>query len=157
MNEVIENKKKSEILAEKINEMNYGDVITHKQIASIIEEDYPSNKYSTTIAKTKKILLKKYNKTLECIIGDGYRVTDPDDFVNQSLKHYKRGFNEMRKGYEVLEYAPTKDMTKEGRDTYRRVHDRAITLAAAMKGASVELRTLGQKKHPFALENMQNN
>ena len=154
MNEVIENKKKSEILAEKINEMNYGDVITHKQIASIIEEDYPSNKYSTTIAKTKKILLKKYNKTIENIVGDGYRIVSPGDFVQQSLKHYKRGFVEMGKGYEMLTYAPTKDMSKEDLNTYRRVHDRAITLAAAMKGAAVELRTLGEKKHPMALENI---
>lgn len=157
MNEIIENRKKSEILAERLNELNYGDFISHEQIASIIEEDYPSNKYSTTIAKTKKILLKKYNKTIENIPGDGYRLTNPDDFVQQSLKHYRRGFNEMGKGYEVLEYAPTKDMTKEGLCTYRRVHDRAVTLQAAMKGASVELKTLGQKKHPFALENMQNN
>ena len=32
MNEIVENKKKSEILAEKINELSYGDVITNKQI-----------------------------------------------------------------------------------------------------------------------------
>lgn len=157
MNEVIQNKKKSEILAEKINELNYGDVITHLQISSLIEEDYPSNKYTSTIAKAKKILLKKYNKTIENIVGDGYRLVNPDDFVGQSLKYYKRGFGEMQKGYDVLNHAPTKDMTKEGREAYRRVHDRAITLAAAMKGASVELRTLGEKKHPFALENIQNN
>ena len=61
MNEVIGNKKKSEILAEKINELNYGDVITHQQIASIIEEDYPSNRYASTIAKAKKLLLILYN------------------------------------------------------------------------------------------------
>ncbi len=156
MNGIIENKKKSEVLVEKINGLNYGDVITHQQIALLIEEEYPSGRYNSTITKAKKILLKKYNKSIENIHGDGYRVVNPDDFVNQSLKHYKRGFNEMQKGYDTLEYAPTKDMTKEGRDTYRRVHDRAITLAAAMKGASVELRTLGQKKHPMALENIKN-
>ena len=154
MNEIIENREKSEVLAEKINELNYGDVITHQQIASIIEEDYPSNKYTSTIAKARKLLLKKYNKTIENITGDGYRLVNPDDFVQQSLKHYKRGFTEMQKGYDTLTYAPTKDMTKEGREAYRRVHDRAITLAATMKGASVELRTLGQKKHPMALENI---
>lgn len=157
MNELIEKRKKSEILAERLNKLKYGDFISHDGISSMIEEAYPSNKYTSTIAKARKILLKKYNKTLECIIGDGYRLVKPDDFVQQSLKHYKRGFNEMGKGYEVLGYAPTKDMTKEGRDTYRRVHDRAITLAAAMKGASVELRTLGEKKHPLALEYMKNN
>lgn len=30
MNEVIKNKKKSEVLAEKINGLNYGDVLTHE-------------------------------------------------------------------------------------------------------------------------------
>ena len=160
MNELIKNEKnktKAEILVEKLNELSYGDFISHEQIATLIEEPYGTNKYTSVIAKAKKIKMKKYNKTIENIVGDGYRLVSPDDFVNQSLKHYKRGFNEMKKGYEVLEYAPTKNMTKEGRDAYRRVHDRAITLAAAMKGASVELKTLGQKKHPFAIENMQNN
>ena len=153
MNEVLDNKKKSEILAEKIKELHYGDIISHEQISKIIDEEYPSNKYTTTIAKARKILLKE-SVCLENIIGDGYRVVEPDNFVDHSLKHYKRGFNEMQKGYDTLAYAPTKDMTPEGRNTYRRVHDRAITLTAAMKGASVELKTLGQKKHPMAIENI---
>lgn len=154
MNEIIENKTKSEILAQRISELNYGDVITHQQISELIEEDYPSNKYTSTIAKAKKILLRKYNKTIENITGDGYRTVEPDNFVDQSLKHYKRGFNEMQKGFDTLEHAPTKDMTEEGLITYRRVHDRAVILAASMRGASVELKTLSKKNHPFAVENI---
>ena len=101
--------------------------------------------------------MKKYNKAIENIPGDGYRVVAPDDFVHQSLKHYKRGFNEMGKGYEVLEYAPVENMSVEGRDTYMRVHDRAIILRASMAGVKAELKTLsGKRKHPFALENIQN-
>lgn len=153
MNEVLNNKKKSEILAKKIQTLHYGDIITHRQIADSINENYPSNKYTTIISKTRKIL-KKHGIFLESIVGDGYRIVEPDNVVNQSLKHYKRGFHEMQKGYETLEYAPTKDMTPEGRDTYRRVHDRAITLTAAMKGASVELKTLGERKHPMAIEHV---
>lgn len=38
---------------------------------------------------------------------------------------------------------------------YQRVHDRAVILQASMKGTAVELKTLGEKKHPFALENIQ--
>lgn len=155
MNEVIENKKKSEILAEKINELSYGDFISHEQIASVIEEPYGTNKYTSVIAKAKKLLLKKYNKTLECIIGDGYRLVNPDDFVQQSLKHYKRGFNEMQKGYDHLEYAPVENMSVEGRDTYMRVYDRAIILQASMTGVRAELKTLsGKRKRPLAIDNM---
>lgn len=153
MNEILNNKKKAEILAEKIKTLHYGDIITHKQIADSINEIYPSNKYRTIITKARKIL-QTNGIFLESISGDGYRIVEPDNVVNQSLKHYKRGFNEMQKGYDTLNYAPTKDMTPEGRDAYRRVHDRAITLTAAMKGASVELKTLGEKKHPFSIENV---
>lgn len=155
MNEVLNNQRKSEVLSEEIEKLNYGDIVRHEQIATIIGEEYPSNKYTSTIAKAKKLLLKK-GICLENIPGDGYRILEPDNFVNQSLKHYKRGFNEMKKGHDTLEYAPTKNMTPEGREVYRRVHDRAVTLTAAMKGASVELKTLGQKNHPMALNNIKN-
>lgn len=154
MNEVIENKKKSEILAEKIATLNYGDVITHQQIADLIQEKYPSPKYSSTVQKARKILLKQYGKIIENIVGDGYRVVQPDSFVDHSLKHYKRGFNEMQKGYDTLSHAPSKDMTPEGRAIYRRVNDRAVTLAATMKGVNVELKMLGEKKHPMAIQNV---
>ena len=84
MNEVLKNQKKSEVLAEEIKKLKYGDVILHPQIAEIIEEEYPSNKYTTTIAKTRKLLLKN-GICLENILGDGYRVVEPDNFVDQSL------------------------------------------------------------------------
>ena len=48
-------------------------------------------------------------------------------------------------------------MTPEGREIYRRVHDRAITLTASMKGATVELKMLGNKKHPMCVENIHMN
>lgn len=152
MNEIIENKKKSEVLAEMIMTLGYGDVIKHSSISKIIEEPYPSNKYAATIQKTKKILLKKYNRCIEVIVGDGYRVVQPDDFVNQSLKHYKKGFKEIEKGTDTLYHAPVNDMTAEGVTVYRRVYDRAVILNASLQGAKVELKTLSNKKqHPFAL------
>ena len=91
---------------------------------------------------------------LENIVGDGYRLIQPDNFVDQSLKHYKRGFNEMQKGYDTLDVAPTEKMTQAGLVRYRRVHDRAVTIAASMKGLSVELKELsGKKQHPLTIEN----
>ena len=49
MNEILNNKKRSEVLAEKLMEMNYGDIIKHEQIAEVINVNYPSNAYTTTI------------------------------------------------------------------------------------------------------------
>lgn len=142
MNELIKDKKKSEILAEEISKMKYGDVILHSDIANIIGEEYKTAKYSQTISKAKKILQRKYGRHIESIRGDGYRVVKPGDYVNHSLKHYKRGFKEMQKGVDVLQTAPTKDMNAEELATYRRVNDRAVLLHASIKGVAVELKTL---------------
>lgn len=146
MNELIETKKKSEILAEEIFNRGYGNVITHKEIENIIQEEYGSKKYNSEIARTKKIALKKYNRCIESIRGDGYRIISPDDFTTHSLKHYKRGFKELQKGKDVLDYAPTKDMSQEGLITYRRVNDRSVLLVAAMEGAKAELKSLNRAK-----------
>lgn len=149
MNEIINNKKKSEIIAEVISAMQYGEVITHTTISKIIGEQYPSQKYMSAVQRAKKILLNDYGKILESIRGDGYRIVNPDNYVNHSLKHFKRGFNEFQKGSDTLSHAPIKDMTEEGRNAYRRVNDRATILHASLQGAVVELKTLGEKKHPF--------
>ena len=60
----------------------------------------------------------------------------------------------MRKGVDTLNYAPVKDMSEEGRNTYRRMHDRAIALDAATNGVKVELRQLGRKRSQALLESM---
>lgn len=153
MKEILNNQERAEILIEKLKKLKYGDIISHKQISKLIQETYPSNRYTTTLTKARKILIKQ-GICLESVIGYGYKIIEPDSFVEHSLKHYKRGFNEIQKGYNTLTYAPTKDMTPEGRIAYRRVHDRAITLNAAMKGAKVELKTLSEKQHPMAVENV---
>lgn len=142
MNELIGKKKKSEILAEKISKLEYGGVISHSDIANIIGEEYKTPKYSQTVTKARRILQRKYGRQIESIRGDGYRVVKPGDYVNHSLKHYKRGFKEMQKGADVLQTAPTKDMNAEELATYRRVNDRAVLLQASIKGVAVELKTL---------------
>lgn len=144
MNELIENKKKSEILAETIASMSYGDVITHKEIENIIEEKYGSSKYRSELSRAKRILLKEHNKCIESIRGDGYRIISPDDFTTESLRHYRRGFNSLQRGADVLENAPVKDMTADGVAAYRRVYDRSVLLLASMKGAQTELKVLAR-------------
>ena len=155
MNMLIENSKtRSEVLFEQISSLNYGDVISHQSIDKIIGVPYGSQKYNAIIQKTKRLLSSKTGKILENIRKEGYRIVTPDDYVDQSLKHYKRGFKEIEKGTKTLSYAPVADMSEEGRSIYRRVNDRAAMLHASMKGTMVELKTLGKKNHPFLPENM---
>lgn len=154
MNELIENKTKSEILAEAIAGLQYGDVIMHTHIAELIDEPYPSPKYSSTIAKARKLLLKNYGRVIKNIQGDGYRVVEPDDYVDIALNHYKGAFNAMQKGVDTIQKAPLKDMTAEGQKAYTRVRDRSIILIASMEGARVELNRLAERNHPMLPQNV---
>ena len=148
MNELIGKERKAEILAKKISEMQYGDVITHTEIEMLIQEKRGNPKYNATISKARKILLDKYKKSIENIRGDGYRLIQPDDFIHSSLNHYRKGFKSIQRGYKVLENAPVDDMTSDGKVTYRLVKDRSLVLLASMKGASAELKTLS-RRNPF--------
>lgn len=153
MNELIKDKKKCEVLAEKILQMNYSEMISHSEISAIIKEEYGNPKYNSIIQQTKKLLLKS-QKAIESIKGQGYRVVEPDSFVDLSLSQYKRGFKEFQKGSDTLRFAPAKDMSEEGRSVYHRVQDRANALQAVLNGAAVELKTLRTKNHPMAVENL---
>lgn len=150
MNELIENRKKSEILADHIASMGYGDAILHTEIETIINERYRTPKYRSEIMRTKKILRERYHREIKSVRGDGYRVVEPDDVVSCSISHYRRGFNQMQAGMNVLKNAPVEDMTEEGKEVYKRVSDRSVILLASLKGARAELKTLSRRNplHP---------
>lgn len=145
MNKLLNNQEKWLILYNHIVGLNYGDTILHNEISNIIQEDLNSSKYYSIINKTKKQLLK-VGKTIKSILGQGYIVVKPDDYTDLSLKHIKSGFNQITKGYEVLQYAPVNQMSKEGLQNYRRVADRAMTLNAMVAGGCTELKMLNKKQ-----------
>lgn len=149
-NLVVKTKKKAEELAEYITKLEYGLVVIHSTIADIIGEPYGSSKYRSIVNQTKKILQEKYSRHIESVHKLGYRIIEPDNTVNLSLRHYNRGAREMQRGQNVLVNAPVNDMSQEGRETYRRVYDRAMLLNATVQKASVELKTVSKNKvHPF--------
>lgn len=152
MRHVVKNRSKADILADVIAGLDFGCVISHAEISDIIKESRNTTKYTSIVQRAKKTLIQEYGKVLESIRGEGYRVIMPDDYVNHSLKHYKRGMKEFNKGNATLDAAPTKYMSEEGRTAHRYVSERATILNASLKGGVVELKTLGEKKHPFLPE-----
>ena len=150
---VFDKKRKSEILAEYFVSIGYEDkIVKHKDISDVIGESYGTNKYRTIIAQTKTVLQRQYNRHIESVRSEGYRVIKPDDTVKASLSHYKRGFKEMQKGQDILTHAPIQDMSQEGREVFNRTYDRAVRLNAAMLGGVTELNALGDSNnHPLAI------
>ena len=152
MESVEKKKKKYELLVDVVSKYCYGDTITHKDIESIIGEHYRTAKYNAVVNQAKKYLLQKHSKAIENVRGYGYRVIQPDDYVMHTLGHYKRGFNELQKGKDILDYAPERDMSDEAREIYRQVSDRSGQIIAAMGGVKSEFIRLNRPKHPLSPE-----
>lgn len=152
MKNVEEMKRPQEILAEAIINRDYGSLVTHEEIESIIGFKRGKHKYQQIVQAARK-LLRNQGKVLESVRGIGYRFVKPGDYVKTALGHYKKSFNEMKQGKDTLDLAPVNDMTQEERVVYTRVHDRSILLHASMEGALCELKTLGVKNHPLLPNN----
>jgi len=143
MSELINNKKKEEILYDYIIKLNYGDTILHQDIESIIQEKHDSKKYQSIIQKAKRKLLES-SKGLENVKGIGYRVIYPDNYTDLSLKYIKSGYRKIDNGFKVLQHAPVNDMSKEGFERYRHVRDSANRLHAMVAGGCTEIKMLSK-------------
>ena len=139
---------KIEILENVVNELlkkDYEDVITHKDLSISLNVDYKSKEYFSCMTKIKKVLLEK-GKALETVYGVGYRIANPDNYSAMAINQYRLGFNRLKKGEKILTYAPVKEMTEDGFNTFRQVSDKAQQLHAALAGGVVELKLLNRKK-----------
>jgi len=152
MNELVNKKEKWELLFEYIIKMDYATTILHSEIEEVIKESQNTPKYYSIIGKTKKKLLEA-SKTIKSLAGQGYSIVNPDEYTDISLKHIKSGFNKIDKGYQVLQYAPVNEMSKEGLEAFRHVSDRAKTLHAMIAGGCTELKLLNKKKSKLVLSN----
>ena len=152
MNELINKKEKWELLYEYIVVMDYNTTILHDEIEEIIQETQNTSKYYSIISKAKKKLLEM-GKLIKSVTGQGYTVITPDDYTDMSLKHIKSGFNQIDKGYQVLQYAPVNNMTREGLESYRHVADKAKSFHAMIAGGCTELKLLNKKTKLLMSEN----
>ena len=140
---------KLEIVVNEILKREYDEILTHTDLSVLLDVEYKSKEYFLYMTKIKKLVLEK-GKALENIHGTGYRIVNPDNYSSMAINQYKLGFNRLSKGEKILKYAPTKDMTQEGLNTYRQVADRANQLHASLAGGIVELKLLNRKKeHPL--------
>lgn len=143
------NLQKVESVVNIILRKEYDVLITHSEMSDMLNIHYKSKDYFSHITKIKKMLLES-GKALESVHGVGYRIVNPDNYSAMAINQYKLGFNRLSKGEKILKYAPTKDMTQEGLNTYRQVADRANQLHASLAGGVVELKLLNRKqKHPL--------
>lgn len=142
-------KEKIKALVDEVISKDYGATIDHVEIACIIEEPIYSQKYRQIVASAKKHL-EKSGKMITNIRGVGYRVVAPDEYTDESVSCVDSGIRKIKRGAEILDYAPVKDMTQSGVQRYNAIADPFRKLNAFVCGAKVEIKMLNAKReHPL--------
>lgn len=131
--------------------MDYGESLTHGQIADYLGIKKTDKEYRYLVSQAQKQLIE-HGKMVECVRGIGYRLVAPDDYTLASTKCVATGVKRINKGAKILANAPVHSMTQEGVQAYNSVRDRMVILQAAVSGARVEINMLAKKRpHPLSV------
>lgn len=114
--------------------LEYGDIVTHDRLASLIGERRGSRKYNTILTKVSKVLITR-QKALENIRNVGYRVTRPENYVDLALSQIKRGRNSLEKAQTLIACTPVDELTPEQVEIHSEVSNRLGLVVGAARTA----------------------
>lgn len=137
-----------EVLAEKIANHKYGDIIHRQEIESVTGERWKTQRYYTAIEKAKP-LLEKQGKMIVSIGSGDYQVACPGDYAKEYAGMVHKAGKRLKHGKRILDGAPVNDMDDDERQTYNRVYDFNARLSASFAGSVTEVKRLTGKQHPL--------
>lgn len=141
--------KKVEKLVDYFISKEYGTIVYHQEIASLIDAKYGSYAYRSIVNAAKKKLLES-GKMIESIRKSGYQVVEPDKYTDVAVGQVIAGARRIDHGSKIMRVAPVKDMSQSGVESYNLVNDRLHILQAAITGSKVEITMLSKKReHPM--------
>lgn len=136
-------------LLNHILDMEYGSLLSHDEISHIIEESKNTYRYRDIVHSTQKQSIN-FGRMIASVHGIGYRIINPDEYTEQSVKMIVSGAKRINSGANIMNHAPVKDMTEDGITRYNLVGDRLRILQASVEGAKVEIKMLErQRQHPL--------
>lgn len=144
----MERKEAIDALVAEVEAMDYGTVMSFRDIGSIIGQQYGSMRYNDILQAARKRLVATGHMIVN-MRGVGYKVCQPDDYTGEGVRYMRQGARKIDRGVKIMDHAPVKDMSPAAREAHNRVNDRMRMLQAAMSGASVEIHMLGTRNNPL--------
>ena len=144
----MQRKEAIDALVTAVEEMEYGTVMSFRDIGHIIQKSYGDRAYNDILQAARKRLIATGHMIVN-VRGIGYKVCPPDDYTGEGVRQMRQGAKRIDRGLKIMDHAPVQDMSPVARESHNRVNDRMRTLQAAMAGASVEIHMLGTNKHPL--------
>jgi len=133
--------------SEYIMNFGYGYTICHEELEEILGVKKVEALYRRLMSQIMKVCLEKSHMLVN-IRGVGYKLTEPDDYGDYSIRQYKIGAKRLEKGKSILQYAPIEKMSEQGRAVTNNILEKAETLHAAIVNGVVEMNLL-RKNNPL--------
>lgn len=138
-------KKAIDELIEHIMGLNYGESIKHEEIAERLNVKYGTHKYRSLVCIVKAALLKS-GKALKALVGYGYQVMEPDEYISMSARHMKKAANSMSKGQAYCDYAPISEMSPEAAEATKLMQDKIVAVASFVGANLPEVNRISRKR-----------
>lgn len=141
--------KKVEKLVDYFISKEYGTIVYHQEIATLIDAKYGSYGYRSIVNAAKKKLLES-GKMIESIRKSGYQVVEPDAYTDKAVGKVHSAVRNINDGQKIMDNAPVNDMSPVGLEIHNQVNDRFRLVRASMTGSKVEITMLSKKReHPM--------
>lgn len=135
-------------LADYISAKKYGDFVYSQEIERVTGTKYGDQKYYSSIAKAKKILIGR-GKAIKLDSKGTYKVLYPGDYADAYTREIRLANKRVKRGGKILDGAPKKDMSASEISVFNNVSDFHKRLEARFRGDYVEVKALSGRKHPF--------
>lgn len=122
-------------------EWNYGDIISHEEIADIMQTKAGTSEYYSNVGKANKQLLVS-GKMLMNIYEKGYQVLHPDEYTKASAQAVDQGKRKIVQGIARAKYAPISQMSESAKEKHIAYSDRLSSFGALIQQGTVELKIL---------------
>lgn len=119
------------------SKLEYGTTILHEELLQIMKLKEVNTYYYNQIQKANRELLPK-GKFLKNVSKIGYKVINPDEFIDVALEEIKRGNKRTQKAVQLLQYAPKELMSREYQTKYETIITKVQQLNSIISGGLVE-------------------
>jgi len=83
----------------------YDSIHQFEEIEKILNLPYGTSRFRTAISQANDELTKS-GKRLKNVRGIGYQVLKPGEYLDESVKHLKKGTNQIKKSVDIITGAP---------------------------------------------------
>jgi len=125
---------------DKFKDVDYNGIITYEQLNKCLGFDIRDKRY--IFQRFRKELLRCNDKALECILGKGYRVVNPNEHSRLVCMEIKKAERRTRQGVEYALHVPFDMLDDVEKAQLTMIANRIQNVHSALVGESKSIKSI---------------